>query len=151
MLRGSGVSRIQNAPAVGSSQRNTMPSAPDRSVTPIKPCARRSAVSASHRQTSHVAPSAAVTRPATVANPWGSTPAGVAAVVAVVAPVAVGAVPGIVDGAVVTGRVGVDVASVAAAARAVVGAPSPDDPAHAVSARAAASTTDQDRTAIAAT
>ena len=62
MLSGSGVSRIQNCPVVGSSQTNTMPSAPPRSVTPISPRAARPAVSASHRHTSHVEPSAAVTR-----------------------------------------------------------------------------------------
>ena len=51
-----------------------MPSAPPRSVTPISPRACSFAVSASHRHTSHVVPSAAVTRAATVPNPTGTTP-----------------------------------------------------------------------------
>src|SRR6478736_6755230 len=73
MLSGSGVSAIQNCTFVSPPNRNTIPSAPDRSVTPIRPCSCWAAVSAAHRHTSHVEPSEAVTRPATVENPEGAT------------------------------------------------------------------------------
>jgi hypothetical protein len=59
---------------VGSSQRKSIPSAPERSVTPIRPWARDSGVAATHRQTSHVSPFAAVMRPATTSKPSGATP-----------------------------------------------------------------------------
>lgn len=75
MLSGIGVSRIQNVDVVSAPKRKSMPSAPARSVTPISPRARCSAVRAAHRHTSQTAPSAAVTRAATVWNPVGTTPA----------------------------------------------------------------------------
>jgi len=78
MLSGIGVSRIQNAPVLGAGHVNSIPSAPPRSVTPISPWLRRAAVSASHRHTSHVEPSAAVMRAATSSKPTGVTAAVVA-------------------------------------------------------------------------
>jgi hypothetical protein len=74
MLSGIGVSRIQNWIVVGAPKRKIIPSAPLRSVTPIRPRCCCSIVCAAHRQTSHVRPSAAVTRPATVSKPDGATP-----------------------------------------------------------------------------
>ena len=52
MLSGVGVSRIQKWPCVGSPKTKTMPSAPPRSVTPIRPRARSSGVAATHRHRS---------------------------------------------------------------------------------------------------
>ena len=74
MLSGVGVSRIQKLPCVGASHRNTMPSAPPRSVTPIRPRARSAGVSATHRHTSQTVPSAAVITPRRAAKPSGTTP-----------------------------------------------------------------------------
>ena len=79
MLSGSGVSRIQKFPVVGSSQRKTIPSAPLRSVTPIRPCARSAGVAASHRQTSHVDPVGGRDPPGDLSKPSGATPAVVGA------------------------------------------------------------------------
>ena len=92
MLRGVGVSRIQKGPCVGASKTKTIPSAPPRSVTPIRPRERSSGVAATHRHRAQTSPSAAVTSAAWAANPAGTTP--VVGVLAVEAAMVVGAAVG---------------------------------------------------------
>ena len=136
MLRGCGVSRIQNDPVVASSQAKSIPSAPDRSVTPISPRARATGSAASHRHTSHVDPSGAVTRPLTSPKSWGVTPVvggvvGAAVVGAAVAGTAVtGTVVVVVMGVAVVTVVGATLVG-DGATTAVVGGSAPSDEAQA--------------------
>ncbi len=69
-----GVEHVEACSSTGSSNRNTIPAASPRSVTPINPRPRSSEVSASQRHTSQTSPSAAMIRASIVVKPSGCDP-----------------------------------------------------------------------------